>query len=224
MKKVKATPHPTYRLSNGDIVPGTTSIIGGNLGWNKSVLMGWARKMALSGKDPDAIKSEAANIGSIAHFMVECYINKTEPDLSEYEQEHIDLAQNALDAYITWENEHNIVPIQAEMVIVSERYRYGGTIDMIGDSEGDIVLVDFKTSKSVYADHIIQVSAYKNLYEEALKSTIKNCYILRLDKNNGSFSYYQLQDEEVRAGWSVFLHCLELNSYKDALDIRRSSH
>jgi hypothetical protein len=36
-----------YILENGKRVPGVTTIIGSNLGWNKNVLIGWARKQAV---------------------------------------------------------------------------------------------------------------------------------------------------------------------------------
>ena len=70
----KTKSHQRYRLANGDIVRGVTTIIGDNLGWNKNALIGWARKEAMAGKDPNKLRDQAADIGTITHFIIQCFL------------------------------------------------------------------------------------------------------------------------------------------------------
>jgi len=93
--KKSLRPHTRYRLNDNTIVPGVTTIIGGQLSWNKQMLIFWARKEALAGNDPMKVKFEAANIGTLAHYMVECHINsvltkeKVTPYLDDYSKNDI---------------------------------------------------------------------------------------------------------------------------------------
>ena len=66
MAKTKA--HTAYKLKDGTRVKGVTTILN-NLGWNKNVLVAWARRTALAGDDPDAVLKEAGAIGTLAHYF-----------------------------------------------------------------------------------------------------------------------------------------------------------
>ena len=52
MAKTKA--HTAYKLKDGSRAKGVTPILN-NLGWNKNILVAWARRTALSGEDPEAV-------------------------------------------------------------------------------------------------------------------------------------------------------------------------
>ncbi|GAH05015.1 unnamed protein product, partial [marine sediment metagenome] len=105
MSKTKA--HIRYRLKateqfpKGEIVPGVTTIIDGQLGWNKRILIAWARREALAGRDPDKILDQAGDIGSVMHLFVEAHIKskiknkKIEADLKDFSSADIDKAENA---------------------------------------------------------------------------------------------------------------------------------
>ena len=53
MKLDKTAAHQKYHILDGTEVPGVTTIIGKQLGWNKGALTGWARKMGAQGLDAD---------------------------------------------------------------------------------------------------------------------------------------------------------------------------
>ena len=176
MGKTKA--HTRYRLKKtadwpkGEIVPGSTTIIDSQLGWNKRILIAWARREALAGKDPDKILEQAGDIGGAVHKMIEAHIKgilediATEPDLTDYSQANIDKAETAFIAFLDWEQRNNLIYVASEKQVVSEAYRYGGTIDILGRQDGKLWLIDPKSSKGIYAEFIVQVASYKMAYQE----------------------------------------------------------
>lgn len=207
-KKTKA--HQRYRLRNGDIVPGVTTIIGSQLGWNKNVLVAWARRESLAGNDPDKIRDEAADSGTVTHKLIEAHILGKKADLSDYTENQIKAGQIGFEAYLDWEGENKLEYIHSEVGIVSEEFRYGGTIDAIAKHNGSIWLLDFKTSKGVWPEMKVQVAAYKAAYEEQFRELINECHLLQLDKTGGGFQHHKLSDKQIETGWTVFLRCREL--------------
>lgn len=207
---VKTKAHQRYKLKDGTIVPGVTTVINSQLGWNKNVLIAWARREGLAGNDPTKIRDSAADIGTLTHYMVECHIKGVEPDLDEYSKAHIDKAENGFLAFLDWEKDNKPTYIESEVGIVSEKYRFGGTIDSIVKKNGSLWLLDFKTSKGVYVDHKIQVAAYAKGYEEQKDKVINEVHILRLGKEDGAFEHHKLSDRDVENGWIVFIHCRKL--------------
>lgn len=214
MSKTKA--HQRYRLKptakypKGEIVPGVTTIISNQLAWNKNALIAWARREALAGKDPDKIRDEAAESGTCAHYLIECHIKGKEPDLEDFTQAQIDKGENGFLAFLDWEKENKLDYKAIEFGVVSEKYRYGGTIDMIASKNGDLWLLDLKTSKGVYAEHKVQVAAYKNAYEEQEQKEINECHIIQLSKDDGSFQHHKLSKEQIWDGWDAFKYCRAL--------------
>ena len=209
--------HPTYKNEAGEKVPSVTTIIGNQLGWNKRILIAWARRTAMQGDDPNEVLAEAADIGTLAHALCECRITGKDMSLEDYTAEQIEKATLAFSAFVEWEKKYHLEYIESEKQVVSEEYGYGGTIDLIAKHDDDFWLVDFKTSKGVYSDHIIQVAAYRNVARE-LGIPIKECHVLKLSKVDGSFEHHHLDDQKVDAGWEVFKHCIELWKLQQILE------
>lgn len=215
-KTKKTRAHTRYRLKptedwpKGEIVPGVTTILNGQLAWNKQVLIAWARREALAGKDPELIKTEAGSSGTCTHYLVECHIKGVEPDLKDFTQAQIDKAETGFIAFLDWEKTCELDYLKLEYGVVSELHRYGGTCDMIAKKNGSLWLLDLKTSKGVYAEHKIQVSAYKEAYEEQEEQRINECHIIQLSKDTGGFQHHKLTDIELTNGWEVFRYCRNL--------------
>lgn len=208
---MKTKAHQKYKLKNGTVVKGVTTIINQNLGWNKNVLIGWARKLALAGIDPYKQRDKAADIGTIAHYLIECYNNKVEPELKDYAQNDIDIAYKCFNAYKDWEKENNLVTMHTELQLVSEIWEYGGTLDWIGTLNDKLAILDYKTGDSIYPEHKIQAAAYEELYYENNKEIIDqdmDYYILHLAKD-GSFAPYKMSDLDKY--WQLFIHLLRID-------------
>ena len=208
MAKTKA--HTAYKLKNGKRVKGVTTILS-NLGWNKNVLVAWARRTALAGDDPDAVLKEAGAIGTLAHYLCECDIKGEEPELDDYSAEQIEKAENAFLGYLEWKKMTKPKYEAIELKMVSEKYKVGGTADFVARINNSLVLGDIKTSKGIYPEMTAQLAAYRKMYLEIQpKAKIESAMILKLDKNSGAFSHHFVGKSQLDWGWKVFEHCMAL--------------
>ena len=85
---------------------------------------------------------------------------------SDYSINDISMAENSLLSYLEWEKSHTVEPIICEVPMVSEKYRFGGTVDCYCNLDGIPTLLDFKTGKAVYNEYFVQVAAYEEILEE----------------------------------------------------------
>ena len=208
MKKTKA--HQKYITSEGKVVPGATTVIA-NLGWNKNVLMNWAKREALKGNDPDKLKEAAADIGTCAHYLCECDAKGDKPDLTEFSEASIKVANKCFKGYKEWKVAYRIVDITSELSCVDSKLEYGGMIDLLcTNGEGRRILADIKTSSGVYPDHKIQLAAYHHLLIENGYS-IDDTFILHLGKT-GDFTAHKIND--LTLYWEAFKCCLKLHELK----------
>lgn len=205
---------PTPNFKKGEIVPGVTTILDGQLGWNKRVLMAWARREALAGNDPDKIAQEAADSGTCAHLMVECHIKNEEPDLSDFTTNQIDKAETGYLAFLEWEKNNKLEYKHLEIPVVSEKYRYGGTVDMVAKKNGSLWMIDLKTSKGIYPEYKIQLAAYSLAYEEQESEVIDEWHLLQLNKEDGSFQHHVISKDQIEDGKNAFLLCRKLYDLK----------
>ena len=155
--------HVVYKTADGTKVPGATTITGL---LNKPGLIKWANDLGLEGIDVTKYVDEAAAIGTLAHQMVQDHLQKRPTVTSNYSAIQIDLAQNSFLSYLNWEAGHHIEPIICEEPMVSEKRRYGGTVDCYCLLDGVPTIVDFKTGKAIYDEYFFQVAAYKELLIE----------------------------------------------------------
>lgn len=203
--------HQSYRLSDGTEVPGATTVLG--VVDKSKPLMHWAWKLGREGKDYRRVVSRASDIGSIAHFMVECHLSGKRPDLSDYSELDIKKATNAFHLFLEFWERRSLKPVATEVQLVSEQHGYGGTLDLVArDGLGMIWLFDWKTSKAVYNSHRRQYAAYRLLWDENHKdSADKICEgrIVRIGKEGeGDF---EIIDPGNTANYlNTFLAALEL--------------
>ncbi|NDC23487.1 MAG: hypothetical protein EBZ49_05085 [Proteobacteria bacterium] len=200
-------PHQKYFLKCGTEVDGTTRAL---KYIPKDALIGWAYKLGKQGKDMNAEKGNAAKIGTIAHFLIQCDLMGWEPDLSACDGILVQSAQIAFKAYREWFSKAGLRPLAVEAQLVSHCYRFGGTIDLIGiDQHEELTLVDFKTSGGLWQDYLFQVSAYANLWEENFRRLpIQRLLLVRLDKETGEHETKSLT--EWRRHWEVYVALLRL--------------
>jgi hypothetical protein len=65
--------------------------------------------------------------------------------------------------------------------------------------------MDLKTSSGIYRDHLIQVAAYRHLWEENTGGKITGGFhILRFSREDGDFSHHFFP--ELDDAWEMFKH------------------
>lgn len=205
-----------YKNAKGNRIPGVTTVIGGNLGWNKQQLMWWAWNEGINGRQFRETSQHAADIGTIAHAMVEHELKGTDwrvaVDLRTVTDEMVEKAMNAYKAWKEWAQLVDFKLMKSEVSLVSERYQFGGTIDL-ALVKNRSTITDIKTSNGVYPDHKIQIAAYGVLWNENFPDEqVNDYYLLRLDKKDGGFAYYYWPD--MSDAWRAFEYLLGLHGLK----------
>jgi len=201
--------HQPYELADGRRVPSVTGIIGANLGWGKQQMFGWIRKKAMEGIDPNRIRDFAGEIGTVAHGLIEEYFTGEPFNIYEYPADAIAAARIAYQGFEAFAATHELECVHSEIPVVHEELEYGGTLDWVGKINGEMVLLDFKTSNNIYLSHRIQQAAYMELYRHKFGVELKRSYLLHLDKHTGGYHLYCFND--VSKEWEVFLLCLRLH-------------
>jgi hypothetical protein len=74
---------PEIPLKDGTQVPGASTICQDRR--RHQWLIHWAWNLGMEGQDYRKVRDKAADIGTVAHFMIEChFLHNHEPDLSEF--------------------------------------------------------------------------------------------------------------------------------------------
>ena len=127
--------------------------------------------------------AKAAEIGTQAHAYAEWSFRKAlgqvvgpEPKLSEP-------AMYAALAFMEWWQSAGLTPVYIEQVVYSHAHKYAGTLDLVARREdGQLVVVDLKTSKSLYPEHFLQVVGYEHALNEMGHGPVAGGYVVRLPK------------------------------------------
>jgi hypothetical protein len=165
VKLQKTRSHQKYLLKDGTQVPGASTIA--KIGDDGSSLIHWAWNLGMEGLDYRKVRDQAADIGTVCHFMIECFLHGHEADLSEFSAADIEKATIAFGNFRRWWDSEGFTILEPEVQLVSEQHMFGGTIDAPSrDKDGKIVLLDWKTSKGIWPAHRFQLAAYEQLWNE----------------------------------------------------------
>jgi hypothetical protein len=208
------TPSKGYHLQDGSKIPGTTTVCGRFK--DSGGLLHWAFQQGKNGARTLYEQAEkAADIGTLAHAMVEHHINGADPEAAIVgaADDMKDKARNAYAQFVKWEKQTKVKMLSKyqEIQLVSPEYRFGGTPDAIGEIDGEIVLLDWKTSNGVYSDYLIQLAAYGHLIERGVRmdtweplgcAVPKGYHLLRFSKDFPDFEHRSFGSLET--AWEQF--------------------
>ncbi len=197
-----------YVNAGGIVIPSVTTALAII---DKPALVRWANRMGLQGIDTNKYKDELAEVGTLAHYFIMCRLSEELPDVSEYSPNQVKASMKCYDKFIDWESRNPVKPLLIEHEMVSERYQYGGCIDLYCLSCGELMLCDFKTGKGIYPEMIYQVAAYRNLLQES-GFTVSKIIILRIGRDDTEGAEEKiLTPSQLDVGFEVFLHTLEIH-------------
>jgi len=168
-------PRQIYKKKNGDRVGGVTTIISNSS--PKPQLMNWAWKLGKEGKDFNVERKNAAAAGTATHAMIEAHIGGTDAQdigglclTDDLTPDMTTRANDCFDTYLHWKEQNEVEAIETELSLVSEKYGYGGTMDLYGRiNDGPPCVADWKTSGKaprIYPEVLVQLAAYRQLLEE----------------------------------------------------------
>ena len=197
--------HTVYKNIKGERLPSVTTVLGI---LNKPALLDWAWKLGTRGIDYRAVRDNAGDIGTLAHYLIMCDIKGGNPDTTEYSAQDIEKAGTCLIKYREWVKSHKVEPIMVETSLISEEYQFGGTIDFFGKVDGQPTLVDFKTGKAIYSEMFCQLAAYEQLLAEA-NQLIEVTRILRIGRDEME-GFEERTIGKLDNQWQIFLNCLSI--------------
>lgn len=154
-----------YYLANGERVPSVTTIIGNCKIGGIDPLLAWANREGLAGRDFKETRQAAADAGTCAHDRVYNHVHGRKADQTKYAPDVWERSEGPFQAFLEWADQTKLEVAAGEVSLISEKHRYGGTLDAVA-VKGKLTLTDWKTSNGVWPEHLIQVRAYGQLWEE----------------------------------------------------------
>ena len=179
-----------YTLPSGKKAPSITSITSF---YNRQIFKNWREKV---GEEPaNKITKVATDRGTKFHDLVEKYllnedINSLKNVLPTTKARWI-AARDAL---------NNIDKIHAlEKPLYSEYFGIAGRVDCIAEYEGELAVIDFKTSKKIKPEkwlqnYFVQETAYACMYYEMTGISVKKIVTLMV-ADNGDVKVYEKRNK-----------------------------
>ena len=183
-----------YRLESGAELPSVTTVLDGirNLGlerWRASYIQENLlniQDQALSIDDisnvlsgPDRVAQEAAKLGSRVHAAIDEYLSGGSFSCSDSEDP---LLSGAMAAFMKWRGHPRFKDwgyLESETAVYNAdpEFAFAGTVDAIfQDPDGDLFVVDWKTSGGLYQSMLAQVSAYAYALEDMISTQLPNTF------------------------------------------------
>ena len=197
--------HQRYYTKDGELVAGSTTILSVMA---KPNLIRWAWNCGIKGEDYTKVRDSAGSVGTITHLMITEELQNRVPDLKDFTQNNIDSATLCLNSFHEWRKSHTLEVIHVEKPLISEIYRYGGTPDFLGLVNGELELMDFKTSNGIWNDYYYQLASYRQLEIEN-GYNIETARILRFSKGD-NVEFEDRLIKQFKYEFETFTHCLAI--------------
>jgi hypothetical protein len=185
-------------------VPSVTTVLK-QLGWSSGGLMYWAWREGFEGRTIEEARQAAADIGTIVHAMVEADLHgEGPPDLSALPEPMAHSCATAYEGWLRWKEQHHVADVKSELSLISREHLFGGTMDQLR-TDGELSVLDLKTSAGLYPDHLCQIAAYGKLAEENCHGTAARYHVLRISREDGSLHHHEWPANSMAPAWEAFL-------------------
>jgi hypothetical protein len=206
-----ATPKKGYFTSDGVKIPGVTTILGRFK--ESGGLLRWAYQQGLDGVELYEKRDAAADVGSYVHAQIETFLANGVigvPAPAGMSPQNVEKAASAFAAFRSWLDGSRLKVSPLERHLVSDLHRFGGTPDATAqEPDGTRSLLDWKSSKSYYPDQLVQVAAYRELWNETHPAQLitGGVHIVRFGKSGGDFEHRYFPPTHPKLGfaWKQFL-------------------
>ena len=176
-----------YQFPRGQFVPSVTTIVSGG-----SPMQPYLLKYHVNNANGDWDKyrkadSEATRVGTAIHKFIEVGLMDGKVSLDDYDIE----IQKGIMSFLSWwnVNQYEVVELETFLYCDEEvdgklRFPFCGTADAIlRDSDGKLVLADWKSSKAISKGMSLQLSAYKLLWDATHDEKIDRCIVVHCKKD-----------------------------------------
>jgi hypothetical protein len=172
---------------------------------DKPELRNWYMKTG-SVKAKEILKTRSS-FGSTAHKLIEITL-KGEQLSENYDSFLID----TIKVFNKWRETHELIPQSLEQRLWSEKYKYAGTCDYVGSFDGKFMIGDWKTSKGIYPEYWLQLSAYVLAFEEQTGLKLDGAFILQI--RDGEYSLETKTRDELIELFEIFKAAQTIYNWK----------
>lgn len=158
---------------------------------------------------------EAKEIGEIVHSTIHDKLVIVDSDSILYLTRRMFPSKeigNCYNAFRDWHNKFNARPMALEQLVHNKRRKRAGRFDFLGHIQApkwlkhQLWLVDWKTSKSLYLEDLIQIALYFYDYQLMTGTKIAGAANLRLDKDTGKYQWKPYPRHKLRNAYSIGNH------------------
>lgn len=178
-----------YKVTGSDVEQLFVSITSVTSFFNKEIFKRWRKKVGE--EEANRITSRATSRGTDTHTLIEAYtLNEELPEVQELAHKLFEIAKPGLD---------RIGKIYGmELAMYSTTLGLAGTVDCIAKFDGELSIIDYKTSekpkKREWIDHyFVQAMAYGMMLYEMTGLQIKKLVII-MTCENGELAIYEERD------------------------------
>lgn len=152
-----------YLSDSGKYLPSVTSVL--DCYPKPAAFYDWLKKV---GEDADQIRDEAGNRGSTVHRLTEQYDAGEEVNLID-ESGNINyklIEWSMFERYVEFRQRFEFEVIFSELNLISDTLGFAGTLDRVIKFGDRLLIIDIKTSNSLYDHYWLQMAAYEKLLAE----------------------------------------------------------
>ena len=160
-----------YTLEDGTRLPSVTTVLGAQ---KKQGIMEWRKRVGEV--EANRISKQATGRGTNVHTLCERYLNNE--SLGAVMPDAVEMFRSLKPLLNRIDNIH-----YQECALWSKQLGMAGRVDCIGEFDGKLSVIDFKTSKRIkhishIEDYFWQTTAYGIMYEELIGKPIDNLVII----------------------------------------------
>ena len=189
-------PDGRYYQRNGEYYPSVTYVL--SYYPKGKFFEDWLKKVGYSA---DYIVKKASEEGTQVHEMIEAYLNGEELKFLEHGRPMY--APNVWQMFlrfVEWWEEYNPTLIEVEVHLFSDELKGAGTCDMVCEIDGELWVIDFKTSNHLQTTYDLQTAMYAKCFEECFGKKVDRTGILWLKSSKRGPKKGKMQGK----GWEIY--------------------
>ena len=195
-----------YTLDDGTRLPSVTTVIGLQ---KKKSIMEWRARVGE--KEANRISKQATSRGTNVHTICEHYLNNKTDYMSKAMPDAMEMFLSIKPYLNKIDNIH-----YQEAALWSKGIGMAGRVDCIAEYEGELSVIDFKTSarpknRNEILDYFWQTSAYSLMYEELIGIPINNLVIIMAVKDSEPLIFKEKTKDHID-GLAEAIHYYQKNA------------
>jgi len=190
-------PDSRYYRRNGSYYPSITYVL---QYYPKGMYFeNWLKQV---GYASEHIVKKSQQEGTQVHEMIEEWLNGEELNFLNaqgYPQYKPDVWQMFL-RFVEWWETYNPTLLETEVHLFSDKYKVAGTCDLICEINGELWVIDFKTSNHLHTTYDLQTAIYGKCYEECFGKKPDRYGILWLKSSKRKLNVEKMTGK----GWEIY--------------------